>query len=696
MRGQVTIFIIIGIILLLAVGFTVFLFSKNKGTLQIAKLPSKIQPVQDSIHECLRQIGTEGLVKLGQSGGYIDTNLLLANPLYSTDGNAAHFSPNAQPVVAFWWFMKSKDQCTESCVFDSKRPALKGRGSIESQLEDFINQNVGACVSQTKIPGCEISINQPSFDVDISEVITVQGKYPVQVRCEQQASQLDDFAVTLDLNLPEIYELASGITDLQAQENILEHATETILQTFSGVNAKLPPFRALEFSAPSPGSFWVKFEVLREIKRLLQSYIPAIQVFGTGNYEYIRAPPGIRDPELFEVLYNRQFLVPLNKTYPSLEASFRYADWWEPYFDLNCNGQLCQADSGSNFFLIPFSINRYEFAYDLSYPVLVEIRDPFALQGKGYAFQFFLEQNMRNSAPFGPSIKLSEPIEVSEPSIFCSPDQRTSAEIQLFARDAETLQGANDVSVSFQCGENNCNIGKTSNGTLLSRYPRCIGGTLYLTKPEYESAIIELDTHDEKSQNLSVVLEPVRTLTATVKNYEIKKFDKHSEWRFEQAAGLSRPKPGQETLIVFSRIGEPYSSVINIQGATSSELKIVPGKYNISSFGLLHQNIVFPPDERCFRVKKIPFGSDKKCRFIPQDPIVFNDTSPFPYGMSNYVYEFTPEMLKGAKSIEFRQFILAIDTTKEEDRIVEDLGELTKIQNYADENPALIYPVISK
>ncbi len=698
MKGQITIFIIIGLILLLAVGFAVF-FVNNKDASsfsQIARLPPKLQPVQDAVNECLRQVGTEGLEKLGLQGGYIDTESLLANPLFSTDGNAVHFSPNAGPIVASWWFMKSKDKCTKDCVFDSKRPGLRGSGSIEAQLKEYINKNVGSCVSQTSVAGCEISvIDEPSFSVDVSDLVTIQGKYPMEIRCDQQTTQADNFAVTVDLNLFEIYELATDITNLQANNNFLEHATETILQTFSGVNARLPPFRALEFGPPSPGQFWVKFEVQKEIERLLQSYISAIQVFGSANYEYIRAPKSVRDPELFEVLYNRQFLIPLNKTYPFLEARFRYVDWWEPYFDLNCNSQLCQADTGSNFFLIPFSINRYEFAYDLSYPVLVEIRDPYALQGKGYTFQFFLEQNLRNSAPFSSNLQLPLPVESEDSSFFCSPDQRTSGEVQLFVRDAETLQGADNVSVSYQCGDSNCNMGRTRNGTFSSRYSRCIGGLLYLTKPEFETSILDLDTHEEKPQNVSISLEPVRILKASVRNYEIKKVSKNAPWKFEQAAGLSRHKRGQETLILLSRIGAPFTSIISVQDSANSELRIVPGKYNISTFSLLRQNLVFPSDERCFRVKKFA-GSDKKCRFIPEKPILFNETSPFPYSVGNFVYEFTPEMLRGAKNVEFRQFVLAIDTIKEEDRIVEDFGELTNLQSYSDENPVLVYPVIEK
>ena len=40
---------------------------------------------------------------------------------------------------------------------------------------------------------------------------------------------------------------------------------------------------------------------------------------------------------------------------------------------------------------IPFTLNRYFSVYDLSYPVLVTIRDTAALNGRGYTFAFALE-----------------------------------------------------------------------------------------------------------------------------------------------------------------------------------------------------------------------------------------------------------------------------------------------------------------
>jgi len=194
-------------------------------------------------------------------------------------------------------------------------------------------------------------------------------------------------------------------------------------------------------------------------------------------------------------------------------------------------------------------------------------------------------------------------------------------------------------------------------------------------------------------------MEPVRTLQATVRNYIITKPSKHGNWQFNEESGLLRPKDGQTTTISLTKNStpweEPYATVVELEGDNPSELTIVPGKYAIQISSFLRENLVIPPDRRCFKIKKL-FGSKTKCYYVPEKPVVFNETSPFPYGSAQFDYEFTADMLRGAKEIEFRQFVLAIDNVPESQRIVEDLSEANKIGMYSLANIERLYPVITR
>lgn len=711
-KGQITVFIIIGISLLFIIGAALYLTSRTQeqalelAQISLSEVPERAQPVRDLIHSCLLDATEDGLRRLGASGGYIDQNQLSANPFYTTEGDAVQLAPDAGPNVAYWWYMKSPNTCTADCEFASKRPPLRkadGRNSIEEQLERYVQEQLSEClVGTSEIQGCTLrAIDEPKASVTVADIsVITTANYPLQLQCEDQTFSVNDYAIETIVPLREMYELASEITTHQSQTGILEQATNTIIGTFSGIEEDLlPPSRGLKFGGPDAGVFWVEYEVLQQLKGLLTSYIPLIQVFGTKNYKYIESPD-VRDPELYELVYNRQFLIPTNKSRRFLEARFAYLDWWEPYFDLNCKGQLCTADSATSFTMLPMTLNRYEFAYDLSYPVLFEIRDPDAFGGEGYTFNIMLEHNMRSSKRFTSNTNITLPPPANNPpSIFCNIDQRTSGEITLTVLNGENRRPLDDVSVTYLCGDQVCNLGKTRDGTFTSRFPRCIGGTLLLSRRDFSSTTRALDTHREEPLRLQALLEPERWVNVSVRNYQITKIDKLSPWKYEAAAGLVRPHSKQQTVILLKRKeepgAEPFVAVAEILGGKPAEIKLVPGRYEVQITSLLRDNITIPPDERCFTVKKL-VSSKKKCFKVPEEPLVFNESTPFPYGTTTYEYTFSPESLHGATGLEFRQFVIAIDKVEEKERVIEDLEQLKMPQLYVESNPALIWPVIKK
>ncbi|MCI0557124.1 MAG: hypothetical protein MN733_01410, partial [Nitrososphaera sp.] len=456
--------------------------------------------------------------------------------------------------------------------------------------------------------------------------------------------------------------------------------------------------RDLDVGPPKPGVFWIKSEVAKKLKGILAAYVPLIQTSGVRNYRYITPPEGTRDPANFEILYNRQFFIPLNGTHPKLETRFSYLDWWNPYFNLNCNGELCRADSANNFALIPLTVNRYTFAYDLSYPVLVELRNPNAFNQEGYSFNFFLEQNLRDSDAFVTDIpEFTAATTAKPPSIFCDPAQRTSGAIDLFVKDALNLKGADAASVSFLCGDQICTFGFTQNGNLTSKFPRCVGGILRINKPNYASYSAPLDTQREEKLHIDVLLEPIRAVNVSVRNFALTKDGKWNQWDYREGGSL-RPRDTQETTIQLTRIGnsweEPFSSVVSLTGDENKEMLLIPGNYTISISSFLRENLVIPPDQRCFTIRKL-FSKKRKCFLVPPEPILFNETSPFPYGAAEYEYEFTSPMLRGARRIEFKQFVIAIDMVPEAQRIVEDLNQLNMVNAFVQSNLERMHPVIT-
>src|SRR3989344_1835269 len=74
-KGQVAIFLIIGILLLLAAGVTMYLQGRSieKGRFEpiIDEVPAEFRPLKEFVDACLEQTTIKGLTLIGLHGGYI-------------------------------------------------------------------------------------------------------------------------------------------------------------------------------------------------------------------------------------------------------------------------------------------------------------------------------------------------------------------------------------------------------------------------------------------------------------------------------------------------------------------------------------------------------------------------------------------------------------------------------------------------
>ena len=110
-KAQITLFIIIGIIVLLGVGVYLYMGGiQRTGQIPseaiIEEVPLQFQPVRAFVDSCLIKTSTEALTKIGQHGGYI---YLLDNDIKSnsapTESNAFRFFPEDENTeVPYWWY----------------------------------------------------------------------------------------------------------------------------------------------------------------------------------------------------------------------------------------------------------------------------------------------------------------------------------------------------------------------------------------------------------------------------------------------------------------------------------------------------------------------------------------------------------------------------------------------------------------
>jgi hypothetical protein len=735
-KGQLTIFIIIGILLVLAIAIFLYLQREELVPVEAERVraiavPVEMQPLRDFIQTCMNSVAKEGLQIIGGRGGYIEPRQRY-NPFEPTAGVAVQFAPDSELKVPFWWHLSSRNDCVGDCVFESEQPPLTraqgGARSIEGQLDAYLAENLPACFrdfaafTEQQFTITPTGALEPETRIAQKNVIVLLT-YPLEVRRAGETFALKDFVTELPVNLGEIYLLATNITNLEAQHSFLERATRNLIDIFGRTSERaLPPVTELEFGF-GMGTLWTKMDVEEKIKEMLTSYIPLLRVTYTRNYRFFPARAG-KDREFYEVLYNRGFTVPVLEPHQDLEVKFVYLPWWKPYLDLNCNGQICQPEGFSSTIGFLFGVRRYTFAYDISYPVLVEITNPGAFGGEGYTFRFFLEANMRNNEPLATlEPPLAGPVFAERSSLLCDPGQRTGGNISINVRTSAG-QPVDDAEIVYRCGTETCSIGTSANGKLVAPFPRCVGGFISANHVDYAPAVQPLDVLDERPQTADLILGIAYPVDFAVKKWLLRKkidTERSNEthtfyqkgWVLDTSQAVNQG-PREQAIIMLEKKGqefeEPITVFADVCGApfakapipcgsppsdTSQDVLLYSGDYRVIIYAFQYPSppLQIPPDRRCFSGG--PF-SRRRCFWIPAKPIIFSADKPLMSGYAEFDWTIAEDDLKAAKSIEFYYINFALDKVlPPSGRKVEDLEILGNLFTYSAQYPDLLRPKIT-
>src|SRR3989338_5090513 len=562
-KAQVTIFMIIGLVIIIG-GAAFFYATRQVNTpldpeLQILEqqVPIEFDPIKSYANQCAYSASVEGLRIIGKQGGYISlTNKTLNKEPFSlknepTESDAVSFTRSSQLKIPYWWYLKSANTCKGSCEFSSKRPELRQtENSIEKQLERYVDLEFTSCLDNFKPfeeQGYKIEEKgKAKTDVTIgSDDLFVLIEYPIEIQHQDSKTEMSQFVMRVPVNLERVYELSTKVTNLQVKHHYLEKHVLNLIVAFSGIDKeKLPPMSDMQFKFGNSIS-WQKSDIKNKMTGLLSSYIPLFQIDGTSNYDR-----GYFDTELKQRLYDSTILPIANNSFSELEAYFTYLDFWPAYFDMNCNGDRC-APSSANSLLSLFGVQDYAFDYDLSFPVLVEVKDPSALNGEGYTFNFFLEGNIRNNRYMEVNFTPLEILALSERSQLC--DIRTSGNVELIVLDSATKNPIEDAQVLYTLTGESCFIGSTDkDGKVTEKFPVGVGGYANIIKDSYIGKAVEFDPRIDADDSLTVELQPIYIKNVIVKKKNVAKT--LEGWQFvDSVLDLS----GKESAVIsLTRIGE--------------------------------------------------------------------------------------------------------------------------------------------
>ena len=603
--------------------------------------------------------------------------------------------------VAYWWYLKSSNDCSGNCEFSSEMPDLKSEmkkgserspmdSSIEAQIDRYVNYNLNECLNNF------IDFEDQGFEVrELGKITTtatvmqddilVSINYPIEIRKGKVKSKASNFFTTIPVNLKSVYDLAFMITSDEINYHFLELNTLNLISGFSEIdNEKLPPMAGSKFELSSP-VYWTKPDVKTKLEGMLMSYVPLLQVEDTLNYK-----KRMFDDSIKQRIYSQMDIPSYGDSYKKLGADFRYLGWWPIYFDINTKSGIIIPESAStNILPLGIGIQRYDFMYDISYPVVITINSPESFYGKGYSFRFALEANIRNNEAINSSF-VSLKGESGEISMFCDINKRNSGNIKITTANAQTNQPLEGVIVYYSCGDESCFMGETKikddKAILETKFPICAGGTITFTKPDFLGYSEFLSTDLDKDISLSKKLEPFVYKNIEVKKKKIIKGD--DGWTLNNNAfGLSG---NEQAIIMLERIGkngeEEFSTAAEYTGSQDelSELRIAPGKYKVNIQLILNEKIVIPEEKKMlllvFPIATLP---EIELNPFPAGGIIFDETISWNTGdITNY------------NNIEFYSLYTDIPGIPESERKHDDVGEMNKIEEYSKSYRASLEPML--
>ncbi|MBS3159226.1 hypothetical protein J4436_00390 [Candidatus Woesearchaeota archaeon] len=657
-RGQVMMFVIIGIVILI-IAITVFFIQRyilksdlERELAEHRNVPLEVLPLVESTDSCLQTIIQEAVDIVGLQGGYID--------LLEEDIPTSSFSPLTKNLEILpslktpLWFRE-----TPNGIQKTEVPSLE---DIETNIEVYINENSQRCfnnlsyysqfgytIVQNKAPLSTIEIYDKNI---LMRVIT-----PIEISYKEQIYPLSTFLVEMKSNLGLLYDVANEIINTEIDEYFLENMTIDMLIAYDSI----VPFSGTKFDCSE--DVWSKKDVINNFKDILTQNIAAIKIKNTKNNAL-----------------DKYFEVDALDSSQDVFVDFMYSSLWPTTVEITpSEGDILRSDSTATSSLISrflssfVCINNHHFIYDIKYPVLVRIQD-----GNNYIFQFAIEVIIDNNQPRKNNLILEE-YEQEEDKI-CKFSDKEITILTYYKNSFDELIPLTDVDLSFRCGTANCKLDKTkldyyNDASLVTQVPLCFNGIVEGNKDGFFSGKSLISTNEDQSQ-VSVTLEQIQ-----IKPVNVIVIDKDK--------GIQRDVFSSEQVIFFfTSLDNDYS--INYLYPDST-IPLIPGTYEV--VGFITGNSTWPirfekkKIETCIDVKKEGllgiFKTEEKC-FTTEIPELEMDLAL----KGGEIFNFTVNRYDLSRSSALNLYILAEPIPSN----VEDLAQIsTEIEtNYL--NPYFKYP----
>ncbi len=625
MKGQVTIFIIVGIFLLLMVTGALFFLRPDdltRGEVLRDSVPTQYSPVQQYVESCLDQIGERAVRILGERGGYLFTENenylsyqaygLTASQSSPTDADAFFLNPSV--AVPYWYQLKSPNAAKSAYQFGANVPTIQSDendganriteafgndANMEAMIDRYVNTNLATCLQNfdpLTQQGLAITAATPTTTTFITETdVIINLHMQTNITDNLREERIENYATRLPVRLKDMHELGQLIAKAQVENQFLETHLLSLIVYYSGVDRDLAPMSQFTFAFGSQGDSWTVQELEQNIQNILATNTQPMQVQGANNYNPAFIFPSDPGFEVRQNVYDNMIL-PVVDVFPqeSVEANLQESDVrfqhlsWPLYFDVNDDGGIVKPDVvGIDFINVGFQ--KYEALYDVSWPVLVSMNDKTAFGGEGFIFNIGLEGNIRNNQAVTPDAQEFELLFNQGPDV-CNVLNRNKT-VLVTVEDNNCTFGNTitcnplpNAALSFQAGPRSCSLGITNaTGQAEVQIPSgVLGAFIFANHPDHLAEGVQ---HSPQAIEYTIKgMRAYKTVDVQVQKVPMQKVG--TLWTI--AGPPENLAPEEQAVITLERLdregddGDYQTQVTFSQNP--EQLQLVDGDYNVNGY----------------------------------------------------------------------------------------------------------------
>lgn len=428
-RSQVTIFIIIGIVIIAIVGVVLIFASSSKNT---QDLPKSLEPVYESFLTCLEGESSLGIGLLLDQGGYIELPNFEPGSFYSPFSSQLDFVGTDIP---YWYYISGNN---------IQKEQVPRRSDMEKQLTDFVSSRIGRCnFDDYYAQGFSIKNGEPKASAAIRDgEVEVNLNMDLSLSNDDESTVIKDHRLVLRSNLGSMYDSALEVYKKQQQEMFLEKYGLDILGLYA-------PMEGVELTC-SP-LIWNADEIFKNLSNAIETNTLALKTKGDKKDYFV---------------------------VKGIDANARFVNLknWAHSYEVNpTEGPIMMSTPVGNqpgLGILGFCYVDYHFVYNLMYPVVIQIIDG------DETFQFPVAVVIKGNKAREPLSAKAENVEIPD---FCK-YKNTPYQIKTYNVDG----GRVDADISYECSNTNCYIGKTENGILNANFPQCVNGRVLARASGYE------------------------------------------------------------------------------------------------------------------------------------------------------------------------------------------------------------------